>query len=490
MLSKVVKLYKDHIAGERSHTGILAINLSANMLQQVINQLFSFIVFLVLSYTLDKAAFGQINWALAFFLTAFNILSCGIDQLVIRKTASGENAPAVLSLHMMHVLVSGGLFYALLLLCKWWVPIAPATYNLLLLLGIGKLAIFFSTPFKQVATGLEKFHIVAYMSVCSNVLRGITLILFSLLHWISLTQVVVIFAISDLAELLLCGVLSNRLLQVPLHLQWQATAYLRLLKEALPQMGVVILMSVLSRFDWLYIGLMVSDKKLAEYSFAYKIFELSTFPLLVIAPLLIPRFTKFVVNPAGYDTSLFASFLKTEMLLAALILLVSNCWWCPVMDAITNGKYGSVNSTTYWLLSLSTPFLYLNNFLWTIQFAKGHLTTIFSITVITCIVNVSANVLLIHFYGNEGAAMAFLLATIVQSLLYAGKSESFLAGNRFYPVWGCALIALLPGLATQLFAAYPFTVCITAIVICYLILSISGYLRKKEFRNALRLLKQ
>ena len=66
-----------------------------------------------------------------------------------------------------------------------------------------------------------------------------------------------------------------------------------LVRESLPQVGVVIFTSAIARFDWIFIGLFVSDVKLAEYSFAYKIFEITTLPLLAIAPLLVPFFTIF-----------------------------------------------------------------------------------------------------------------------------------------------------------------------------------------------------
>ena len=60
-------------------------NLSANTLQLIINQLFALIIFYVLSTQLEKAGFGQINMVLAILLAVFNILSLGIDQLVIKR---------------------------------------------------------------------------------------------------------------------------------------------------------------------------------------------------------------------------------------------------------------------------------------------------------------------------------------------------------------------------------------------------------------------
>ncbi|MBS1525675.1 MAG: oligosaccharide flippase family protein, partial [Bacteroidetes bacterium] len=124
-------------------------NLSANSIQLILNQLFGFVIFYVLSTGLGKANFGQINLALALLMAIFNILSFGIDQLAVRKIASGEDRGTVLSLYLVHVLVTGLVFYTLL----FWIGVGlfPTINpnNLLLLIGVGKLAIYFSTPFKQ-----------------------------------------------------------------------------------------------------------------------------------------------------------------------------------------------------------------------------------------------------------------------------------------------------------------------------------------------------
>jgi O-antigen/teichoic acid export membrane protein len=88
----------------------LAQNLSVNTLQLVVNQVFALLIFYVLSTSLDKNSFGEINLALAILLAAFNILSLGMDQLVVKKIAAGDEAGNVLSLYLLHVLIAGVLF--------------------------------------------------------------------------------------------------------------------------------------------------------------------------------------------------------------------------------------------------------------------------------------------------------------------------------------------------------------------------------------------
>ena len=129
-------------------------SLSANTLQLVINQLFGVFMFYVLSVNLDKDSFGILNLALTIIFTAFNILSFGIEQTVIKKVANGDNVRSVISIYAFHVIFTGFLFYGILLLAKFFFTEQILLYQLILYIGAGKLMIFFSTPLKQVTAGM------------------------------------------------------------------------------------------------------------------------------------------------------------------------------------------------------------------------------------------------------------------------------------------------------------------------------------------------
>ena len=402
-------------------------DISVNTLQVIISQFCGLVIFFLLSTRLDKNEFGEINWALAVLLTAFGILAFGIDQIAIRRIASGMNPARLLSTYVMHVLTAGGLFYFLLLMGSFLFPSFTEQHSFLLLLGIGKLMIFLSTPFKQLATGLEKFRLLLVMAVCSNVLRSIALIIFALMGQLGITATIVIFIAGDAAELLLCFLITKYGIKIPVRFAWSKNDYKDLVKEALPQFGVAVFTSALSRLDWIFLGIFVSNIIVAEYSFAYKVFEVSTLPMLVIAPVLIPKFTKLFHPSSGTHsqskTSDLFTLLRFEMVIASLAALLLNILWVPLIDPLTLGKYGKVNSTTILILSASMPFLYFNNFLWTVNFAKGHLKMIFYVFFISFIFNLAGNVILIPFFNAQGAAVAYLVAIIVQSLIYLLQTD-------------------------------------------------------------------
>ena len=267
-------------------------DISATSLQVVINQLFGFAIFYILSVYFSKNIFGEINWTLAVLLAAFSILSLGIDQVIIRKIAAGEDPELMLTLYLFHVVSTGFLFYFFLLIINFLFPGIFLKHYLILFFALGKLMTFFASPFKQLANGLEKYKSLFYMSVCSNVVRGAALIVLSFYSALNITTVIIVFIAGDVAELILSLFITKKILKISLSAKLTKKKYFSLIKESLPQAGVVIFTSSIARFDWIILGILASDIALAEYSFAFRVFEVSTVPLLIIAPILIPRFTK------------------------------------------------------------------------------------------------------------------------------------------------------------------------------------------------------
>ncbi|WP_428663295.1 oligosaccharide flippase family protein [Runella sp.] len=457
-------------------------NLSANTSQLLFNQLLGLVIFYLLSTGLDKFDFGQLNLALAIMQFSFNLLSLGIDQISIRKTASGENIQSLLSLYLYHVLLTGFLFFGLVFAGKYFISPEGGLYPLLIFIAFGRLMIYLSTPFKQLTIGLERFRILSLMLIITNFVRSFGLILLTALKVLSLQSTVIVFIAGDVLELAVCIYLFSRHTHIPIRISLNMGKYLQLLKESLPQTGVTILTSAIARFDWIFIGFIVSTVKLAEYSFAYKVFEMATFPLLAIAPLLIPRFTKmFTKDRVRINELVF--LMRAEMVIAASTTLVLNILWAPIVDTITAGKYGSVNSNTIFLLSLCFPFLYLNNFYWTIYFAQGQMRMILKGFAITFIVNVGLDLVLIPFLGNEGAALAFLVTCAVQTFFYASQNKLTELNIVWYTILMSTGAAFVSGFIAKLFFTNHILVLVLALGIFLTLLLVTSQLKLSDRKS-------
>ena len=130
-----------------------------------------------------------------------------------------------------------------------------------------------------------------------------------------------------------------------------------------------------------------------------------------------------------------------EMVVAAFTIVLINVCWAPVIDHITDGKYGLVNVHTIFILTLCIPLQYLTNFLWTTNFAKGRLRMIFHAFVITLTVNVIGDLILIPIFKNEGAAFAYLAGYIAQTAFYIYKSDIPGLNKALYPCIICTTCA-------------------------------------------------
>lgn len=322
------------------------------------------------------------------------------------------------------------------------------------------------------------------MAVCSNLVRSIALLLIVAFSKLTMQAIIIIFIAGDVCELLLCIFITRRIIQVPVKLLWNTKGYKDLLTESLPQLGVAIFTSVMARFDWIFLGLFTTNIVVANYSFAYKLFEVASLPLLVIAPVLIPRFTRLFHTqstelPELKKTDLFI-LLRMEMLIASFTALVLNICWVPVIDGLTQGKYGAVNKHTILFLSAGLPFLYLNNYLWTINFAKGRLKMIFYTFLASFLVNLAGDIILIPFLDAEGAAIACLLALASQSIAYLYYTKLEGVQQNSWPVLIAPACAWTSGLLATMFISNTWMILLSATGIFLLLLLITRQLRMAD----------
>jgi O-antigen/teichoic acid export membrane protein len=417
-------------------------DISASTVQVLLNQLAGVVIFYITSRYLDKKNFGELNWSLAVLMTGFNILGFGIDQIIVKKVAAKNDAALLLRLYLGHVLFTGILFYLLLIICQQLFPLFFNTHNLLLMLAISQLFSFFSSPFKQLATGEERFRLLMYLSVTASIIKAVGLIVLLTVAVITPFGVIALFMAGSFIELLVCLYFYRSIAQKPLIGMWKIE-YFNLIRESLPQLGSVIFNSAVARFDWIFLGLLSTSVILAEYSFAYKVFELSSLPLIVLAPLLLPRFTRFFNDKPDENqfskTAELAVLLRMEMIIASLIVLILNIIWTPVIDFVTNNKYGAANAVNIFILTACMPFLYINNFMWTVNFAQGRLHRIFWIISTTFLINVIGDILLIPFLYGKGAAIAYFIAIVIQTVLYLQRTKT--SFSLFNKLWQSLLFA-------------------------------------------------
>jgi O-antigen/teichoic acid export membrane protein len=425
--------------------------ISASAFQMVVNQLFGLLFFAGMATLLPKALFGQVNWAVAIGTTITVISSFGFDHIIVRRLSAGAGvaeSDGVYIAHTLFILVLATLGLAAL---NFFYPAFLADHPGFNFIFLGLLATFLSMPFRQFANGREQFRHLAVMGISGNVLKVIILLALYFLHRLDIQGIASLFLISGILEWGICAALGMQIRGRLLLPNFDPRAYSNLVREALPQLGVILLDSAFARLDWILMGILSTDVMTADYSFGYKAYESSRLPLLIIAPVILPKLSRLYSQggiSGGAVTELNLLW-RAESFIAFFIPLVLNVCWPELVDLVTGGRYGQSTRLVYAALSVSLPMAYISNFLWTIAFAQGRLRLTFWFSAATMASNILLNVLLIPRMGALGAAVAFTGSAFVQVCLYlwAVREPALRIAVRDYLLAGCAAAAIAIGIS-------------------------------------------
>jgi len=365
-------------------------------------QVLGVFIFLLLSRYLDKDSYGELSWALAVLTTATTILSLRLEQIVVRDVAAGKDASALLGLFLFHTIGAAVVFLVLLLVFRahpllWW-------------LSFSQLLLLMALPFRQVVTGRSAFGWLVVVGAVSNFLRCLGLVGLVVFAAVSLRAVVLLFTVSAFVEWVVGFLVVVYRLGV--HVKWGSWhEYRRLITDSLPQAGMVVLNAGLARVDWIVLGVFSTSAAVAEYSFAYRAYEFSPLPLLVLAPLLLNDLSKG-------DRTKLPWFKRVYIVAGTVLPLVGILLWSPVMGWLTAGKYGRSDWPVFALLSLSIPFQYFINLYWTEEFAANRLGRVFRITAVTALFVVAGDLVAIPLWGGVGAAAVWTTGMVLQWVGY------------------------------------------------------------------------
>jgi O-antigen/teichoic acid export membrane protein len=315
---------------------------------------------------------------------------------------------------------------------------------------------------------LESFDSLALVAIVFNSIKLIVVTLLLFAKQFTIQNIVLGFIACSFLELLLSYYYlskKGRSLHKPI---FDLTHYKAFIYESLPQLGVVLFDSALARIDWILLGIYSTVSITAEYSFAYKFFELSKLPLLIIGPILLTRFSKLFTNNATLNVETKESIqtlFNLEMFISLLIPIFMVICWSSLIDFITDNKYGAINQSTFTILAFCIPIHFIINFYWTLGFAQGQLKEIMWITIFASILNLILNIIIIPKFGGIGAASAFLLSSIAQLVAYhiVIKTEKLSISLNKPILMGISAFSIV-----AIFRIVSFNVYLSAILACIL----------------------
>jgi O-antigen/teichoic acid export membrane protein len=396
-------------------------DISASTIQVAITQIANLLIFYLISKYISKEEFGFYNWSVALISTIITVFSLGMDLVYVKRVASGHKPETTISIHFFHTILSSVFLIVVASICCTFFFPNLQFKDLFLLIVINQSVFTVANSIKLCLNGYERFNKLAIIAIITSLTRVVFVVTLLITSYFTINMLVMAFILSYLIEFGISYYIAGTTLRYYIKPKASGKEYSLLIRESLPQLGTVLFDSALARIDWILMGIIATAVKTAEYSFAYKMFEVSKIPFLVIAPILLTRFSKLFSNKQALDASAknnIDSLFKTEMFIAILAPVIVILIWTDFFDLITDQKYGAVNQITYTILGICIPLQYTTNFLWTMAFAQGQLKMIFVITVITSSINILLNIILIKTYGAEGAAFAFLISSFLQIAFY------------------------------------------------------------------------
>ena len=387
-------------------------------MQAIAVQVLGSVFFYFISVYLSKESFGLISWvnAVSIFLTTF--LGFGLEQVVVRRIAASERSDWAASAFFTHTVAGFVITMAVLVLLSSIVKTHNDIYNVLPWFFAAQGLLLMGTPLKQSLNAKEKFTPYAVIAVISNIAKIVTVLILHQSNTLSINTVMITLISAAGFELVCLLIYTDA--KTSFSFKFHMKAYGKLLKEAsAPYISVIFDIS-LSRMDWILLGIMTSNVILADYSFAYRAYELARLPMLIIAPIILPRMARMMANkakPGTLQQFYINSFSTVELFFAVLIPLCLNILWVPIVGLITNGKYGETNATQFLVLSVCIPLQFIN-LLWSISFGAKKYKSVTTITIVCAATNIVLNLLLIPKFNGLGAAIAFLTTTLLQGYLY------------------------------------------------------------------------
>lgn len=408
-------------------------------MQAIAVQVLGSLFFYLISLYLSKDNFGLINWLNALSLFITTLLGFGLEQVVIRRIAASNRSDWAAGAFLFHSLTAFALTLLILFGLRLIVHDKALQYLPWFFTAQGLL--FAGVPLKQYLNAKEKFTPYALIAIISNSFKILAAWYLQYMGLLNTDTVVTVLIACSGFELfcLFCYVLFRTTFSFKLYFR----PYHKLIRESAAQYISVMFDMSLSRIDWILLGIITTNTVLADYSFAYRAYELSRLPMLIIGPMILPRFSRLlatVKRPADLEKQV-NSFNAVDLFFAVMIPLTLCILWTPVVRWVTGGKYGQGNSMQFMVLSLCIPLQFFINLLWTISFSAKKYKQVTGITIACAIVNITLNFILIPLFNGLGAAVAFLATTLLQTLLYHRLVNRHIVSIKALPLLTLILFA-------------------------------------------------
>lgn len=395
--------------------------LSASATSKILPQAINFFYFFVVAVWIPKSDLGIYAFCVAAAMFASELTTCGTGPVIVRRIAAKASSLDIISGNGLFQRLTFPLVLALLLLPLLFLSPYPVEHLPLVALAfaactMGQVAGFI----KQLLIAEQWFWHFAWAEQAGLIARVAAGLLLVYLGYGAFGLILGLL-IGYSADVLISGVIAVRTLGISLLPRLNLSEMRALLKEGLPLLGIAIFNQALARADWLIMGAVRTAAETGEYAFAYRVFEVSGLPHAILGTLLLPKLSS-ALKGSKPDFNLrtkLASLHRVMVAISIILPLIMVLIWTPVVDYLTDGKYGNVNKLVIMVFGIAIPFAAPTGLFWNAAVALKKTSIVLFASCVCSLLSIGMNLLLIPHFGGIGAAVATAMPVIVQYSIYA-----------------------------------------------------------------------
>ncbi|WP_396911407.1 oligosaccharide flippase family protein [Mycolicibacterium sp.] len=397
---------------ERASNRAMAQAFSQQLVFRALGMVASVLTVAVTTRHLGPTAYGHLTTAVVFVGLWTSLTELGVGAVLVRRVMSGNGDLDRL------VRVNAGMS---LVYCLPLFGIAATSgalvyrgqdevVQMVLIVSCSLILTTITSCFEPIFLAKVRFTAVAWSDLVSRVASlGMTMVLLAYdanTVWFAVVQLV-----PPLVVLAIQGVAAARIADWRPVFSWSESWHL--LRESLPQTGVLIIAVLYWRADGVILSLRSTPDQVGVYGLAYTL----AFTLSVLSTFFQTSTLSAATHSFARDRGEFARFVtrsvESMVFLGAPIAVVGAVLAAPLVELIGSSEFVAHGAPTLALLLVAVALTFVNAAISQALFAAHDQVFLFRLNLLNLIVNIVLNVVLAPHYGAVGAAAALIVAEVV-----------------------------------------------------------------------------
>jgi O-antigen/teichoic acid export membrane protein len=383
---------------------------------QIVGDIFTFFLFVLLSRTFGEKGIGQYSFAMAFtgffaVLSDFGLYTYTIKEVSRRKSKFIKCFGNIFSLRLALSLA----FSCFLFITVYFLPFPSETKLVILIIGFFQILSFFMDGIGATFVAHEDSQ---YSAMLSAAFRGVAALAGILVMWSggSLVATLITLPVTAFVFLLIAYGIMKRQYGTP-STEWSIEPLKKTMNDAKPYAISGILAQIYSRLDVVLLGFFWGEAFAGVYNVGYRIIFLLIFLPHYASVAILPMTSQLFDESKKELKSLYHKSINTLILITlpmtAGLWLLSN----DIIELIF-GKNFTESATVLSILSVLLVLTSLDRIMGTFLMSCDRQKTRTKCHFIAMLTNLISNLLLIPLFGVIGAAISAVIGETILVILF------------------------------------------------------------------------